>query len=156
MITLLFAIFFTLSIVFYHMNKRSRRRYGEGRGSNALFIISSVIAFVLLVILIFTFFDLAEQVTIDREIEMYQEENARIEKQLEVTVSNYMKYEAETFKDLKDTDAVALVSLYPELQADKLVQNQIDVYISNNAKIKELREKQIYISKAKFYIYFGR
>ena len=153
MVTLLFVIFFALSILFYRANKKTR--YGS-RGYTALCIVTSIIAGFILVFWIFTLFDLAEQVTIDRKIEMYQEENARIEQQLEVTVSNYMKYEAETFKDLKDTDAVALVSLYPELQADKLVQSQIDVYISNNAKIKELREKEIYISKAKFYLYFGR
>ena len=110
----------------------------------------------LLLLVLWSIFGLADGITINRELEMYEEENGRIEQQLETTVSNYMQYEATTFKELKDTDVVSLVSLYPELQSDKLVQSQIDLYINNNQKIKELKEKQIAISKFKFYLYFGR
>ena len=151
MVTLLFVIFLVLCVVFYFITEHT-----DSEGSAVVCVITGIGAIILLVIVIIALFGAAEGITISREIEMYEEENERIEQQLEKTISNYMQYEATTFKELKDTDVVSLVSLYPELQSDKLVQSQIDLYISNNQKVKELKEKQIAVSKCKFYLYFGR
>ncbi|MCR5186765.1 MAG: hypothetical protein K6D97_06595 [Clostridia bacterium] len=151
MVTLLFVIFLVLSVVFYIVSENT-----DSEGSHVVCVVSGIIAFILLLLIIWSIFGLADGITINRELEMYEEENGRIEQQLETTVSNYMQYEATTFKELKDTDVVSLVSLYPELQSDKLVQSSIDLYINNNQKIKELKEEQIAISKYKFYLYFGR
>ena len=87
---------------------------------------------------------------------MYEEENASIEESIDVTVRNYMDFEASTYGELKDKDAINLVSLFPELKSDSLVQKQIEVYLANNAKIKELKEDEIDLSKAKWNLYFGR
>ncbi len=151
MVTLLFVIFLVLCVVFYLVAENT-----GSEGIAVVCVVSGIIAFLLLLLVLWSIFGLADGITINRELEMYEEENGRIEQQLETTVSNYMQYEATTFKELKDTDVVSLVSLYPELQSDKLVQSQIDLYINNNQKIKELKEKQIAISKFKFYLYFGR
>ncbi len=151
MVTLLFVIFLVLCVVLYLVAKNT-----GSEGIAVVCVLSGIIAFLLLLLILWSIFGLADGITINRELEMYEEENGRIEQQLETTVSNYMQYEATTFKELKDTDVVSLVSLYPELQSDKLVQSQIDLYINNNQKIKELKEKQIAISKFKFYLYFGR
>ena len=151
MVTLLFVIFLALCVVFYLVAENT-----GSEGIAVVCVVSGIIAFLLLLLVLWSIFGLADGITINRELEMYEEENGRIEQQLETTVSNYMQYEATTFKELKDTDVVSLVSLYPELQSDKLVQSQIDLYINNNQKIKELKEKQIAISKFKFYLYFGR
>ena len=67
-----------------------------------------------------------------------------------------MDFEASTYGELKDKDAINLVSLFPELKSDSLVQKQIEVYLANNAKIKELKEDEIDLSKAKWKLYFGR
>ena len=67
-----------------------------------------------------------------------------------------MDFETNTYSQLKAKDSISLVSLVPELKADTLVQKQIEVYLSNNAKIKELKEEQINLSKAKWKLYFGR
>lgn len=151
MVTLLFVIFLVLCVVFYFITEHT-----DSEGSAVVCVITGIGAIILLVIVIIAIFGAAEGVTISREIEMYEEENERIEQQLEKTISNYMQYEATTFKELKDTDVVSLVSLYPELQSDKLVQSQIDLYINNNQKLKDLKKKQIDVSKCKFYLYFGR
>lgn len=45
--------------------------------------------------------------------------------------------------------------MYPELKSDELVSNQIDIYNSNNKKIKKLKLQKIENQKAKFYLYFG-
>ena len=92
---------------------------------------------------------------VDKKIEMYQEENAIIEQQINDLVTNYMEYEQNTFKDFKSESSITLVSLCPELKSDELVQAQIDTYIENNNKIKELKEAAIDLSVLKWWLYFG-
>ena len=94
--------------------------------------------------------------TLDKKINMYKAENATIEESIDATVKNYMSFEATTYAEFKDEDAINLISLFPELKSDTLVQQQIEVYVSNNQKIKELKEQQIDLSKAKFKLYFGQ
>ncbi len=89
-------------------------------------------------------------------ISMYEEENNQIESQIGELVNKYMAYEGSTFKDLKNEDSVALVSLYPELKSDALVEKQIDVYVENNKKIRNLKKKQIELSAYKWWLYFGK
>ena len=90
-------------------------------------------------ILIFCFINCTDNILsykyIDEKIAMYQEENTEIEEQIDMLVQNYMQYESDTYGDLKGNDAVTLVSLYPDLKSDGLVQKQIEVYTTNNKKI---------------------
>lgn len=95
-------------------------------------------------------------VTISQKISMYEEENARIEESIDTLVKSYMDFEASTYIELKDKDTINLVALFPELNSDTLVQQQIAIYVSNNQKIKELRENQIDLQKARWMLYFGR
>ena len=94
--------------------------------------------------------------TIDEKIQMYQQENESIEQSVGIAVRAYMDYERETYSNFSNKDAMNLVSLYPDLKSDQLVQKQIDIYVSNNNKIKELREDQIDLAKARWNLYFGR
>lgn len=50
---------------------------------------------------------------------------------------------------------MTLITLYPELKSDKLVQKQINIYVDNNKKIKILKEKQINGKVLKWWLYFG-
>lgn len=93
--------------------------------------------------------------TLTAKIEMYTEENKRIEENINNLVEQYMNYESGIYGELKNESSITLVSLYPELKADSLVTNQIEVYTSNNEQIKELKEKQINISNYKWWLYFG-
>lgn len=93
--------------------------------------------------------------TIDEKISMYQEENNKIEKQLDTLVSNYMNYESNTYEKFKSESSVTLVSMYPELKSDKLVEEQISVYEENNKKIRELKEDKIDLKVKKWWLYFG-
>lgn len=95
--------------------------------------------------------------TIDSKIEMYQEENANIEQDIDKIVKEYLEHEHDTFADLKtEESSITLVTLIPELKSDTLVQQQLNIYVSNNAKIKELKEEKIDIAKVKWILYFGR
>lgn len=93
---------------------------------------------------------------IDNKIAMYEEENASIEERIDLTVKNYMYFEASTYGELKDQDAITLVSVFPELKSDTLVQKQLKIYVANNNKIKQLKEEKIDLSKSKLELYFGR
>ena len=93
--------------------------------------------------------------TIDARIEMYQEENAKIEEQIADVVEQYQKYETDIFTEVAPDSSVTLVALYPELKSDTLVQKQIEVYMANNEKIKELREEKIGAPVLRWWLYFG-
>lgn len=93
---------------------------------------------------------------IDEKIAMYQKENTKIENQMDALVSQYMKFETDTYGELKDESAITLVSLYPDLKSDKLVQKQIELYESNNREIKKMKEKKINLKVDKWWLCFGK
>lgn len=92
----------------------------------------------------------------DEMIQIYTEENEEVEKKLENAVQNYMQYEKDIMISVSpDTDTISLISLYPDLKSDRLVESEIETYISNNDKIKELREGKTMKSIYKFLLFFG-
>lgn len=116
---------------------------------------SEVCIVVLLVIGIFLGISVSNGRTIDEKIAMYQEENNKIEKQIDTLVSNYMNYESDTYKKIKSESPITLVTMYPELKSDKLVEEQISVYEINNTKIRLLKEDKINLKVKKWWLYFG-
>lgn len=72
-------------------------------------------------------------------------------------VKEYLEHEHDTFEDLKtEESAITLVTLFPELKSDTLVQQQLEIYVKNNAQIKYLKEEKIEIAKDKWLLYFGK
>lgn len=110
---------------------------------------------VLFVIAIFLGISVSNGRIIDEKIAMYQEENTKIEKQIDTLVSNYMDYESDAYEKFKSESSITLVSMYPELKSDKLVEEQISVYEENNKKIRELKEDKIKLKVKKWWLYFG-
>lgn len=95
--------------------------------------------------------------TVPNKIAVYEEENARIEEQMNDIVNRYIAYENEVIDKVSDKEsAITLITLYPELKSDKLVQTQLDVYVENNNKIKELRDSKASESVLRWWLYFGR
>ena len=94
---------------------------------------------------------------IDDKIAMCQEENATIEQDIDRIAKEYLKHEHDTFTDLKtEESSITLVTLFPELKSDTLIQQQLEIYVANNAKIRKLREEKIDIVKLKWILYFGK
>ena len=93
--------------------------------------------------------------TLESKITMYTEENEQIENDMNVLVKQYMDYESDTYKELKNESSVTLVSLYPELKADALVAKQLEIYTANKEKIKKLKERKIDLSVKRWWLYFG-
>lgn len=101
--------------------------------------------------------NLVECRVIDKKIELYNNQNKEIEEKVEIVVKEYMQHENNTFKGLKtDESYITLVTLYPELKADKLIQQEIDLYEENNNKIIDLKEKKINATIYKWWLYFGK
>ena len=94
--------------------------------------------------------------TFDDKIAMYEQENEAIEQSVDVLVKDYYKHESDTYSSLKPENAVLFASAYPELQSNELATKQLEIYVDNNNKIKELKEDQINLSKNRFWLYFGR
>lgn len=100
---------------------------------------------------------LATASTIDAKITMYQEENATIEQDIDRIVEEYLRHEHDTFTDMKPEDSsITWITLFPELKSDTLVQQQLEIYVTNNAKIKSLKEEKINTAKLKWLLYFGK
>ena len=123
-----------------------------GPGISIIGIIVTIIAFIATVII---GVGVSELVVIDDKIAMYEEENTAIEEQIDIVVKQYQEYETEIFANSTPESAITLVSLYPELKSDTLVASQIEVYVSNNQKIKELKETRINGDVYRWWLYFG-
>lgn len=94
--------------------------------------------------------------TLDDKIAMYEQENTAIEQSVDVLVKDYYKHESDTYSSLKPENAVLFASAYPELQSNNLAMKQLEIYVENNDKIKELKEDRINLSRNRFWLYFGR
>ena len=92
---------------------------------------------------------------IDDKIAMYEEENSKIETQIAEAVKQYQEYEHNIFVEIAPESAVTLVSLYPELKSDTLVQKQLEIYVANNEQIKSLKADKINGSVKRWWLYFG-
>lgn len=112
-------------------------------------LVSSLVAAIALSVII------SQLGTIDETIEMYQSENTIIENRIAECVQEYQKHEMEIVSEVSPDNAVAMIALYPELKSDELVKKQIDIYIENNEKIKELKEDKINGNIYRWWLYFG-
>lgn len=99
--------------------------------------------------------DLSQGRVIDNKIAMYQEENARIETTVTTTVEKYLEHEYQIFDSLQGEDIQTLLVVYPEINSNELVKRQVEIFVENNNKIKELKEQKLNIEVWKFWVYFG-
>lgn len=100
--------------------------------------------------------DASQSIVIDEKIAMYQEENKSIESSISTIVENYQDYEKDVFANAKNESIVVVATqLYPELKSNELVKKQLDIYVANNKKIKQLKNKKLDYKVSKWLLYFG-
>lgn len=116
---------------------------------------SAVIFVFIGIALIFGAEALATSKKIDAKIEMYTEENAKIELVITETVEKYLEHEYKIYDSLQGEDIQTLLVVYPEINSNELVKHQIEVFIENNNQIKKLKNEKINLATWKFLIYFG-
>ena len=92
---------------------------------------------------------------IDDKISLYQEENTKIEEQINIIVEKYQTYEKGTFENCKIEDPTMVFVMYPELKSDNLITKQIDLYIENNKQIKKLKSEKLNYHLMAWWLYFG-
>lgn len=152
MILLIFGICILMIVGGFILDEKT------GADSDICFGISGigmVVGFFALLGLIIVGVNVKSLSVIDDRIAMYEEENTRIEQQIADVVEQYQKYETDIFMEVAPESAVTMVSLYPELKSDSLVQAQIEVYVENNKTIKNLRDKEINGNVYRWWLYFG-
>ena len=108
-------------------------------------IVGGAVLIIGILVIVFNSASIIKGRTYEQKITMYQEENKKIESQVDVVVQKYMAHEDSTFKTAKNESAMTLV-----------VKEQIKIFNNNNAKIKELKEDQIDVTTARFWVYFGK
>jgi len=118
---------------------------------------ASVLCFLIkLGILVYLSTKLVGLSVIDDKIELYENQNKEIENKVELVVKQYMEHENKTFTELKSNESyITLVTLYPDLKSDKLIEQEIALYEENNKKIISLKEQKINKKVYQWWIYFG-
>lgn len=89
------------------------------------------------------------------KVKLYEQENKKIEKKIDLLTKKYIDHESDFYKNFKKGDGVVLVETFPELKSNELVSEQLKVYERNNNKLLEVKEDEIYCNVAKWLLYFG-
>lgn len=118
-------------------------------------IIGTVICFITLIAALCVATQCVAAINIDNRIEIYATENAAIDQEISEIVSSYTEHETKTFKNVKDKDAVSMVTMFPELKSDELVKEQIVTYRANKREIKMLKCKKLDYRVYAWWLYFG-
>lgn len=157
MIIVITIIFIILTALFIFISYRKPEDSDSRFGFGLLAVISGIAVLIGVCLEIVYIYELKTAYTIDLKIAMYQEENDKIEKSIDEIVNNYLKHEHDTYSDIKtDNSSMNLVTLFPELNSDDLIQKQLDIFTENNHKIKDLKEQKISIAHTRWLVYFGK
>lgn len=89
------------------------------------------------------------------KVKLYEQENKKIEKKIDLLTKKYIDHESDFYKNVKKGDGVVLVETFPELKSNELVSEQLKVYERNNNKLLEAKEDEFYCNVAKWLLYFG-
>ncbi len=154
MLILLFVIGLVLIVIGFIIGKKSRDEFEQALPWVNI-VLGGVIALACIILFIEGGVNLSQSRVIDNKIAMYQEENARIETTVTTTVEKYLEHEYQIFDSLQGEDIQTLLVVYPEINSHELVKRQVEIFIENNNKIKELKEQKLNIEVWKFWVYFG-
>ena len=147
MLTLVFLILVAICIALTFYVIKTDRTDSDFIGE--LIFISGLVGFILLIAVLVCTYDYYETTTLaDQKIKSYTEQNKDIENKVAIVVDKYLEHEKDTYATLKPKTKITLASTYPELQSNKLIQQQIQLYNENNKKITNCKLQKI---KSQFY-----
>ncbi|AXF52104.1 MAG: LemA family protein [Podoviridae sp. ctcf755] len=150
MLIVLFSLFFILlimSIVLYFKDNDEKFIGGIVIFGFILFGIIGATAFCIDIVI--------HEKIYQQQIEILEEENTTINKEIKLIVKEYMNWESDVYDQFKNESAITLIQLYPELKSNELVQTQIDIFLSNREEIKCLKKNILESKAAKWWLYFG-
>ena len=151
MLTLIISLLVIGIIICYLVYRKS----DDGDCASILMCIMAFVLFGCVFGEVLTFQDCRKLDYMNDTIQMYTDENNKIETQMDTIVKNYMQYENKTVTTIAPKSGIQLISLYPQLKSDKLVSNEMQIYLDNNNKIKELKQQQIDKRICKWWLYFS-
>ena len=156
---IIFLIIFIAGLIFLFKDEYFEKIFDIGF---CVASIGGICLFITMIALLWNIDNVMELKIINQQIEMYQEENSNIQNSISEIIGNYMDYEQGIYTkslesmDLKSLDIVVLSQLYPDLKANEMVNQQINIYQENNNKVKELKGKKLECQLSKWWIYFGK
>lgn len=168
MLIVLFAIFLVMIIIGIVVTKVGiGKDYRDEKDSAIAFgiltiLLGGMIELIVVLFIITNATKVSKISIMDSKIAMYEEENNNIQKSVSEIVENYMNYESNTYAssiekiDLKNLDVIMATQIYPDLKANGLVMQQINVYTENSNKIKQVKEEKLDYQCAKWWLYFGK
>ena len=115
---------------------------------------STISALVLIVLIgVYSF----NKPTISNKIEMYEEENKKVETQLVESVNMWLSHQETTFESISSIDGVTTYLVkYPELKGDSLVDELMETYKNNSKEIKQLKSREINLKGIAKIGWFGK
>lgn len=92
--------------------------------------------------------------TASYKLEVLEEQNEEILIQVEPVVKEALKYESTTYSNLKiDADRlIAVGQMYPDLKNNTFIQTQLNVIISNQQEIKQLKLQKASLNAYRLWI----
>ena len=147
MLFIIGLVFLIFGIICY-TNKHKESKFFNWVYCNGWFYctlnyVGGILASLALVVIIPIACAYSNVMVIDDKIALYEEENTDIEHNIGALVESYKDYESETFENFKLDNPHMVFSMYPELKSNELATKYIELYISNNAQIKQLKEEKL-------------
>jgi hypothetical protein len=116
--------------------------------------ISSAIFLVITLIVLACYND--TKASCDKKIEVLEEKNELVLKQVEPIINKYLTYEGETFEKLKvSSENIVALSMYPELKGNEFLKSQIDIVVKNQDEITKLKLNKAELNAYKLWIFMG-
>lgn len=153
MVWLLFGIFVVVAILMFMIASVSYDFDEAGAIIETVCIICAVVT--LLIALLGITPEYKKLDYIDTKIEYLTEQNSQIDGEIKLIVSSYQDHELEFYKEFENVSSTTLITLYPELKSNELVNKQLDIYFTNQQEIKELELKKIESGVIRWWMNFG-
>lgn len=92
---------------------------------------------------------------IPNKIKVLEEQNLKIETQINSIAEDYLAHEGKTYDKLTPDNVEVFAVAYPQLASNETVTRQMGVYIENNNKITELKLEWCNRNVYAWWLYFG-
>ena len=118
-------------------------------------VVSIIIGVICMFMILASIIKVVGASAIDEQINLYEDANVQIEEHINSAVDEYKAYENDTLEKFDGSNGTEIISMYPELKANELIQEQMDIYYQNQTTILELKSEKIKMKPWKWWLYFG-
>ena len=123
-----------------------------------MLLIADVLSLFVIVVVIFCMLGKYYMIktTAEPQIQVLEEQNDTVLRQLEPLVEKYLKYESNSLKELKQNPQMLItLSVFPELKGNQFVQSQIDTVQKNQQAITKLKLQKAKLNSYRIWLFVG-